>query len=433
MAHASPAQRLGRGVSTLMLCLAIVSMSACDALDELLQADLPGQVVDEALNAPELAETLVAGAQADFECGFQGHLLGVEAGFANAFQYVIFQIEMIRIANRQTRTIEHGVGECTSDRDPIWFILHRGRMQAADAARRILAMPQGSVDDLDFLVAKAYAYEGYATQLLAEAWCEMVFDGSGATVSRQAAMAVAETRFTSALDFAQDALAGPRADEAQDIVDLALVGRARSRLNQGNTGDALTDAQAVTQGFVYHATYDASPSRRINMFLRLENGFLVHPRDRDLNINGVPDPRIPVANIGQHSSTGIGDWLVQRKYTDNGTDIPFASWREAQLMIAEIELGQTAVDIINDLRATVDDLDHVPPGNYNLPQFASTDDQEILEQVLEERRRELFMQGVKIGDDQRSGKYTEWDTGFSPVNAPIGDLTCLPVPEREFL
>jgi starch-binding outer membrane protein, SusD/RagB family len=261
----------------------------------------------------------------------------------------------------------------------------------------------------------------------------MVFDGSGQVVSREEAMAVAEARFTSALDHAQDALSGPRAAEAQDIVDLALVGRARSRLNQGNTTGALADAQAVTPGFVYYATYDASPSRRINMVLRLENGFLVHPRDRDLNIDGVPDPRIPIANIGQHPSTGIGDWLVQRKYASNGTDIPFASWREAQLMIAEIELGQTAVGIINSLRATVDELDHVPPGSYNLPQFASTDDQEILAQVQEERRRELFLQGMKMGDDQRWGTFTEWDTGFSPVNAPIGDLTCLPIPEREFL
>jgi hypothetical protein len=261
----------------------------------------------------------------------------------------------------------------------------------------------------------------------------MVFDGTGVVVSRQEAMAVAETRFTSALTHAQDALAGPRADEAQAILDLARVGRARARLNLGNTTDALTDAQAVSPGFVYYATYDASPARRINMFLRLDNGFLIHPRDRDLNIDGVPDPRIPIANIGQHPSTGIGDWLVQRKYTDNGAEIPFASWREAQLMIAEIELGQTAVDIINDLRATVEDLDHVPPGPYNLPQFASADDLEILEVLLEERRRELFMQGVKMGDDQRSGKFTEWDTGFSPVNAPIGNLTCLPVPEREFL
>ena len=416
------------------LLLAVASLAACDTLDELLEAELPGQVTDDALNAPALAETLVAGAQADFECGLQGHLLGVEAGFANAFHYVIFQIEMIRIANRQERTLEHGIGECASNRDPVWFIMQRGRAQAADASRRILEeMPDGSVTDRDFLVGKAFAYEGYATQLLSEAWCEMVLDGSGQTVSRQDAMAVAEARFTSALQFAQDALSGARAAEAQDIVDLALVGRARSRLNQGKLPEALADAQLVTPGFFYYATYETSPTRRQSMVSRLEDGFVVHARDRSLTVGGMPDPRIPIENIGLHSSSGVGDWIVQRKYADNGTDIPFASWREAQLMIAEIEGGQTAVGIVNDLRATVADLPWVDDSHPGLPQFSSTDDAEILATVLEERRRELYLQGMKMGDDIRTDNVDTWDTGVSLVNAPIGDLTCLPVPELEFL
>ena len=263
-----------------LLFLALAPLLACD---ELLQAELPGQVTDDALNAPELAETLVAGAQADFECGYQGHLLGVEAGFANVFQYVIFQIEMIQIANRQARLVERGAGECTSTRDPIWFIMQRGRTQAADAARRILEeMDPGDVEDLDFLVGKAYAYEGYATQILSEAWCEMVFGGSGETVTRAAGMAPAEDRFTLALTHSQLALSGARAAEAQDIIDLARVGRARSRLNQGNLAGAITDADMVTEGFVFYATYESSPSRRANMVQRLEDGFNIHPRDRSL-------------------------------------------------------------------------------------------------------------------------------------------------------
>ena len=249
------------------------------------------------------------GAQADFECGYQGHLLGVEAGFANVFQYVIFQIEMIQIANRQPRLIEHGTGECTSNRDPIWFIMQRGRFQAADASRRILEeMDPGDVEDLDFLVGKAFAYEGYATQILSEAWCEMVFDGSGETVSRETGMARAEDLFTLALTHSQAALSGARAAEAQDIIDLALVGRASSRLNQGKLGEALTDAQQVTQGFIYYATYETSPGRRNGPVERLEAGFNVHPRDRALMVGGVPDPRVPVENIGLHPSSGVGDW-----------------------------------------------------------------------------------------------------------------------------
>ena len=273
-----------RRLAFTLLLLALAPLLACD---ELLEAELPGQVVDDDLNDALLAETLVAGAQADFECGYQGHLLGVEAGFANVFHYVIFQIEMIQIANRQARLIERGLGECDSNRDPIWFIMHRGRTQAADAARRILEeMDPVEVDDLDFLVGKAYAYEAYATQILSEAWCEMVFDGSDTKVTRLAGMARAEARFDLAIMHSTSALSGARAAEAQDILDLALVGRARSRLNQGNTAGALLDAQAVTAGFIYNATYETSPIRRGGMIDRLEAGFVVHARDRNLMVGG---------------------------------------------------------------------------------------------------------------------------------------------------
>ncbi len=417
-----------------LLLLGLAPLTACGALDDLLEAELPGQVLDDALNNPLLAETLVAGAQADFECGFQGHLLGVEAGFANVFHYTNFQIEMIRIANRQARTIEHGIGECTSNRDPIWFIMHRGRTQSADAARRILEeMDPAEVEDLDFLVGKAYAYEGYATQILSEAWCEMVFDGSGQTVTREAGMARAEARFDLAIMHSTNALSGGRAAEAQDILDLALVGRARSRLNQGNLAGALTDAQAVTAGFIYYATYETSPGRRGGMVDRLEAGFVVHTRDRNLMVGAVPDPRVPIENIGPHELTGVGDWWVQRKYADDGTDTPIASWREAQLIIAEADPAQS-VAIINLLRSDPSGLfPDLDSSAWPLPAYVDGGAVANAAAVIEERRRELFLQGVAMGDRQRSGDFSDWDTGQSLVNAPIGTITCLPIPELEFL
>jgi hypothetical protein len=417
----------------LVFPLMFVALAPLLACDELLEAELPGQVTDDALNAPELAETLVAGAQADFECGFQGHLLGVEAGFANVFQYVIFQIEMIQIANRQPRLVEYGQGECTSNRDPIWFLMQRGRAQAADAARRIQEeMDPTEVDDLNFLVGKAYAYEGYATQILSEAWCEMVFDGSGETVTRADGMARAEARFDLALMHSQLALSGARAAEAQDIIDLALVGRARSRLNQGKTAGALLDAAAVTPGFIYYSTHETSPSRRAGMVERLEDGFNVHPRDRALMVGGIPDPRVPVENIGPHSSSGVGDWWVQRKYADDGSDLPIASWREARLIIAELDPAQS-VAIINELRTNPAGLhSELDTSDWPLATYVDAGGPANALAVLEERRRELYLQGVQMGDDQRTGNFVNWDTGTSPVNAPIGTLTCLPLPEVEF-
>ena len=75
----------------------------------------------------------------------------------------------------------------------------------------------------------------------------------------------------------------------------------------------------------------------------------------------------------------------------------------------------------------------VDSGAWPLPAYVDAGAAANAAAVLEERRRELYLQGVQIGDDQRSGDFSHWDTGVSLVNAPIGDLTCLPVPELEFL
>jgi hypothetical protein len=164
---------------------------------------------------------------------------------------------------------------------------------------------------------------------------------------------------------------------------------------------------------------------------RLEAGFVVHERDRNLMVGGVPDPRVPIDSIGIHSSSGAGTWWIQTKYADDGTDMPFASWREAQLMIAEIDPAQS-VDKINLLRddptGLFPDLDS---SAWPLPDYVDAGAAANADAVIEERRRELYLQGVAMGDDQRTGNFTKWDTGVSLVNAPIGDLTCLPIPELE--
>ena len=93
----------------------------------------------------------------------------------------------------------------------------------------------------------------------------------------------------------------------------------------------------------------------------------------------------------------------QQKYLSRSAPIPFATWREAQLMIAEVEGGQTAVNIINELRAKVSELDWVSDDHPSLPlpEFSSTDPGEIEATVQEERRRELWMQGSRAGDKLR--------------------------------
>ena len=64
-----------------------------------------------------------------------------------------------------------------------------------------------------------------------------------------------------------------------------------------------------------------------------------------------------------------------------------------------------------------------------LPPFRSTDEDEIGTQVIEERRRELFLQGTTIGDDIRTGEWRNWPDGTTAGGLPIDtSASCLPVP-----
>lgn len=92
-------------------------------------------------------------------------------------------------------------------------------------------------------------------------------------------------------------------------------------------------------------------------------------------------------------------------------------------MIAEVSGGATAVTIINTLRARY-------PG---LPVFSSSDPAAIAAQVRQERQRELWLQGTRMGDMLRWG--TPFPTGVTPANQTIVDTTpwCFPTMEAERL
>jgi hypothetical protein len=103
-----------------------------------------------------------------------------------------------------------------------------------------------------------------------------------------------------------------------------------------------------------------------------------------------------------------------------------ASWEEAQLIIAEARLGQVAVDRINALRAKRN-LPLYTPANVN-----SRD--EILNQVVEERRRELFLEGHWLADmiRHKGRPGTAFDEGLNQQRiTDYRPLYCIPLPDRE--
>jgi hypothetical protein len=114
---------------------------------------------------------------------------------------------------------------------------------------------------------------------------------------------------------------------------------------------------------------------------------------------------------------------VPNKHSSLTAATPVASYKEAQLILAEAQGGQSAVTIINALRAAV-----------NLqPYTGPTDAASIQKLIIDERRRALFAEGFRNYDMQR------FNVPFNPpVGAPFpnkggsyGDTRCLPLPDVE--
>ena len=410
---------LGRAAGLALAGAFLLTTAACDSL---LDVDLPGQVEASELDNPGLAETLVLGSVADFECAFTS--TSVATGLFADEWWTSSGLRNYNIwGSRNEEVRNFGATACEFfGSHGTWRPLQTARFTALDAIDRIEGWDPADVPNRDFLIAQAHAYAGYSILLLSETFCEVAFN-SGPAESRESGFQRAEQQFTNAIERAQ---ASGHADAA-NIRQMALVGRARARLNLGDQAGVESDASQVDRDFVHYATYATTSQRRRNKVVQRNNvtsDMSVHPRYRDLEIDGVPDPRVPVEVTGGLGNDNVTTLALQQKFDSEAADKPMATGREAQLMLAEVRGGQAAVDIINDLRS-----------DYDLPEFSSTDEAEIKRQVVEERRRELWMMGTRMGDmlrytdDELSG--LTWETGNNQKGEPYSSLTCIPIQDAE--
>jgi hypothetical protein len=277
------------------------------------------------------------------------------------------------------------------------------------------------VDDRQERLARAYLVAGFNLYMLGAAHCSGALD-EGPELTTTQIFTEAESRFTSALGIAQS-------QGLTETENAALVGRARIRLFLGNTAGALDDAQEVDAGFAMYIYPADTPDRLRNQLYDADQftfTFGVPEWTRNLTTGGVPDPRTATFDTGE---TGSG-WApttvhAQTKYTAQSSPMPIARYEEAQLIIAEIQGGQTAVDIINALRAA-----HTwDPAR---PVFASTNETEIQNEVMLERQRELWFEGHRQYDVRRKS-LPLFPAPGEPYQVGIkggtyGDQTCIPMP-----
>jgi hypothetical protein len=417
------AGRVRRRLGTTFLAALLAGTAACDGLFDVENIN---RVPAEQTEVPGNAALLVNGAAGLFECALgayvvAGGLIGEEL------------VDATQTANRypyDQRTILP-----TDARYSTFGCAALGTYTPLNAARgaadRVLGLLDGWTAeqvgaDRDLLIARAALYAGYSLTLLGEGFCSATIsslDANGDVVfgtelTRQQVWTEAEARFTRTIAAAQ--AAGATADAVRNA---ALVGRARVRMNLGRYADARADAALVPNNFVFNATASTLNADRQNRVQSESNATAASSSvgARYLNLN---DPRVThTASLG-NSPTGVTRF-GQTKYPAATTPIPIATWREAQLIIAEVEarvgtLG-TAETILNTFRAR---------GNQPATTLATRE--AALAEVIEQRRRELFLEGHHLGDLLRFG-ITPTPAAGSTFHGggQYGSQLCMPLPQIE--
>lgn len=401
--------------ASLVLLAAIIPFAATGC-DGLLRVVDPQQVVASDLERPEHAQLLVDGAIADFHCAF-GHLVIVGGLLGTELTNAHSTSGQTPFDRRSIETTGGWYANNTcGDNLAAYRPISTARWTTDHVLMRLEAWTDAEVENRTRLIASAAVYAGYSHVLLGENFCTAAVDG-GPELSRQQVFERAEERFTRAIEAAQ-------ASGSTEVLNLAYVGRARTRLNLGRGPEAVSDAGQVPADFTVNAAYsDASSRSRNKLFWEKvqSNRSTVAEPYRELTFEGVPDPRVPAVSLGRTGTDQQTEIWLTGKYASGSSPIRLASWVEAQLIIAEVEGGQQAVDIINMLHDRAE-----------LPHFQSSDPAEILAQVLEERARELFLEGHHLNDLIRHNVPFDPPPGTPyKYGGQYGDTRCMPLPDRE--
>jgi hypothetical protein len=416
--------RVGR-ISALVAFPAIMLIGCDDILD----VEIPRDIVEATVTEPALANLVTVSVLSNLECGISsyvasGGLFGNELSIGSSHGGTGFGYRssgnqgnnFTCIANEQQGPSAYGAQ-------------YTAMAFGKDMTRRLEeALAAGdSYPDPDLHLAYRSVYTAYAITMLGEGYCRAVVEPNGPALSRQETLRDAEVWFTKALGFAE-------AINEVPVINMARLGRARVRLNLGETLLATEDALLVDPGFVFMASRSNSPKERSNQVWMHTWFSIFQTVDvlfRNLQVDGEPDPRVDVKDLGSNTTDDTVPAFFPVKHELAGNGHRIASWEEAQLIIAEAQLGQVAVDRINELRQM-----------HDLPDFTPvdvSDDDEILNQVLDERAREFFLEGRLLGDMVRFHEDPRIDLmllrfqeGLEPRQVNIyRENYCIPLSDRE--
>lgn len=306
-----------------------------------------------------------------------------------------------------------------------------GISTAIVSSGKVIDVLQGTSDATSSVdLARAQLVAGYAFEFMAEDFCV-------GTVRVGPQLDSAQMLDSAQAHFTQAIAVGTAAGTADGLAfaNAALVGRARSELQEGNTAGALADAEAVPDGFEYDIQYfndNANLTRVGNQLWARTFGrgsITVAPAYRDLN-----DPRVPVVAPGQTfqgvqfaPQDGVTPFYAQVKFASYAAPIRLASKLEADYIAAEASGPSAELELINERRAA----------NGQDPYSGPTDDHSVLTEFMTQKTLDFFLEGKRLGDFRRNGDAVlNMPVPGSPYiktngYGPIGDQTCYILPIGE--
>ena len=410
--------------------LLAIAAGACGDLLSLKQSN-PGQVDASTLYVPSNAQIIVNGAIADFECSYMRYVTGsgivsdeISAAIANTAN---FNYDRRLITPTDAYAGGGGTG-CGGAQQPGFYTgLSTARADADTAHARFEEWTDEQVPNRVRLMAQLSTYAGYSILILGEGMCSAAINVGPELTSAQL-FQEAKLRFDLAITEATTA------NDATTL-NLARLGRARALLNLGDLTAAAADAAQIPSNFLVSVSADAVNTRRQNtVFIHITQSFFgtVDASFRNVTMeNGQPDPRVAVTNSGRTGSAQNTPVWTPNKYPAANSAIPLAKYAEAQLIIAEARIAAGdlagAATAINNARNS--------GGRTGMPQYSAAGQTaaQVKAQLIEERRREFFLEGHRLYDIRRFQLPLNPAAGapYTVGGGVYSDAICFPLPAVE--
>ena len=342
--------------------------------------------------------------------------------------------------------------------------LQRSRFLADSVAGRLKVI-RGDSATTDLRIARVLAYGAASYDLLAEYLCVIPVNGSAPYSPEDIVKSFLVPRAREAITIATAYKANTQSVNnqaaADSVINFARVIAARGLLYINDKAGARAFAAQVPEAFEFRAYYSAQNSREVNAFQNAAAGspwVSLEPRSKRLNDPRIPHSMLPngvqslaagnvdtvtvggVRTIGAFSPKSpqmfsTYDGTVTGSPFTQGCAIPaaggactppnfirVATGLEAQYIIAEAD-GAVASTLafVNARRAV------------GLQAPVNITGSALLDELREQRRRDFFLDGHRLGDMRRYLKYDKIDNfprGPYPgsiFNETYNDATCFPL------